>query len=96
MLSDSGTRRIKTWVRLQTGYERQRAGLAREFLDALVATIQLVAEQPLSFPAVHRGIRRALIERFPFGIYFLAMQADIVVIGVLHGSSHQHSWQERT
>jgi plasmid stabilization system protein ParE len=55
-------------------YEQQRAGLGKEFLDATLETIQRIAEQPLSFPSMHRGTRRALIARFPFGVYFLVEQ----------------------
>ena len=57
---------------------------------------RLVAERPLSYPLVHRNTRRALMTRFPFGIYFRVEQTQIVVVAVIHGSRHPHRWQSRT
>jgi plasmid stabilization system protein ParE len=77
-------------------YEQQRQGLGHEFLDEMLATFRIVAEQPLSFPTVHRGVRRALMTRFPFGIYFRLEQSQVVVVlAVLHGSRDPHRWQSR-
>ena len=53
-------------------YEQQREGLGHEFLDEAFSAFQLVAELPLTYPIVHRDTRRALMTRFPFGIYFRA------------------------
>jgi plasmid stabilization system protein ParE len=48
-------------------YEQQRAGLGHEFLNEALAAFQLVSEQPLTYPVVHRDTRRALMTRFPGG-----------------------------
>jgi hypothetical protein len=50
-------------------YEQQRTGLGHEFLDEALSAFQLIAEQPLLYPIMHRNTRRALMPRFPFGIY---------------------------
>jgi plasmid stabilization system protein ParE len=77
-------------------YEQQRKGLGHEFLDEALSAFQLVAKQPLSYPVVHRDTRRALMTRFPFGIYFRVEQSQIIVVAVLHGSRHPRRWQSRT
>jgi plasmid stabilization system protein ParE len=51
-------------------YEQQREGLGHEFLDGALAAFQRIGEEPLTYPVVHRNTRRALMTRFPFGIYF--------------------------
>ncbi len=76
-------------------YERQREGLGHEFLDEALSAFHLVAEQPLRYPVVHRNTRRALMTRFPFGIYFRVEQPQIVVVAVIHGSRHPRRWQGR-
>jgi plasmid stabilization system protein ParE len=76
-------------------YEQQRAGLGHEFLDEAISTLGLVSAQPSIYPVVHRNTRRALMTRFPFGIYFRVEQEQIVVIAVMHGSRHPHRWQTR-
>jgi plasmid stabilization system protein ParE len=77
-------------------YEQQRAGLGHEFLDEALSVFQLIAEQPLKYPVVHRDTRRALMTRFPFGVYFRVEQSQIVVVAVIHGSRHPRRWQNRT
>lgn len=76
-------------------YERQRDGLGQEFLDQAMAVFEAIAERPLSYPVVHRNTRRALMARFPFGIYFCVEADVIVVVAVMHGSRHPQRWQGR-
>jgi plasmid stabilization system protein ParE len=65
-------------------------------LDEALSAFQLVAEQPLTYPVVHRNTRRVLMTRFPFGVYFRVEQSQIVVVAVVHGSRHPRHWQSRT
>ena len=51
-------------------YEQQRIGLGHEFLDEALSAFRHIAKQPLTYPVVHRNTRRALMHRFPFGIFF--------------------------
>ena len=74
-------------------YEAQRVGLGREFLDEVAACLRAVARQPGMFPEVHRGVRRALIRRFPFGVYYRAGTRRIDVIAVMHASRRPRRWQ---
>ncbi len=53
-----------------TWYEAQRRGLGNDFLDQALATFAMIAKNPIMFPAVHRNTRRALLHKFPFGIYY--------------------------
>jgi plasmid stabilization system protein ParE len=82
-------------VSAATWYERQRAGLGREFLSEALNSFDLPTERPLSYPIVLRDIRRALMGRFPFAIYFRVERSDVVVIAVLHGSRHPQRWRRR-
>ena len=67
-----------------------------DFDDEALAAFQLVSEQPLTYPVVHRDSRRALMTRFPFGIYFRVEQSQIVVVAVVHASRHPRRWQSGT
>jgi hypothetical protein len=52
-------------------YEAQRAGRGWEFEAALSDMLNLLLPMPEAVPVVHRGLRRALIRRFPYAIYYL-------------------------
>jgi plasmid stabilization system protein ParE len=40
-------------------------------------------------------VRRALVGRFPYAIYFRATPNEIVVLAVIHGRRHPRRWQSR-
>ena len=53
-------------------YENRRAGLGAEFRRALDETIERIAENPLGFMRVRGETRRAILDRFPYAVYFRA------------------------
>lgn len=77
-------------------YAEQRPGLGQEFLDETLRSFQQIAEQPRLYPIVHRDTRRALIHRFPFGVFYRIEPDFIVVVAVMHGSRDPQRWKRRT
>lgn len=74
-------------------YERERSGLGHEFLEELGATYGRVVDGPLKYQHLRSGIRRVLLRRFPYAVYF-AVEGDVVVVlAVLHGSREPSEWQ---
>ena len=65
-------------------YEQQRDGLGTEFLEEISSTIAAVQLEPLRFPVVYRKLRRALVHRFPYGVFFIAGTDAIVVVAAIH------------
>lgn len=51
-------------------YERQRAGLGDEFLAAIQTALDDISVHPATYPLIHRDARRALLRRFPYGIFY--------------------------
>ena len=45
--------------------------------------IERIEQNPLQFPEIESGVRRALLRRFPYAIYFVAADCP-TVIAVLH------------
>jgi len=77
-------------------YEEQRPSLGKEFLDCVLSAFESIAERPRMYPTVHRGTRRALVQRFPFGIYYCIKKDSIVVVAVMHASRNPGLWKQRT
>jgi plasmid stabilization system protein ParE len=44
---------------------------------------------------VYRRMRRALVERFPFAVYYRIDADDVVVLAVTHSRRDPKSWQSR-
>ena len=76
-------------------HEEQGSGLGHQFLDEVLATFSIIAKTPLSYQVVHRNTRRALVHRFPFGIYYRIETSMIVVVAVMHGSRNPRHWKSR-
>ncbi len=77
-------------------YERQSTGLGRQFLDEALASLSSIAESPLLYPLIHRNTRRALMRRFPFGVYFRIDQHALVIVAIIHGSRDPRRWKSRS
>ncbi|MFP4181862.1 type II toxin-antitoxin system RelE/ParE family toxin [Thiohalospira sp.] len=76
-------------------YEAQRPSLGQAFLDEVQTAFEQIGEEPFRYPVLHRDTRRALIHRFPFGIFFRVTEEAIVIIAVLHASRDPRHWQAR-
>jgi len=76
-------------------YEEQRHGLGYEFIDETLAMFSTLSESPLLYPDVHRGTRRAIMHRFPFGVYYRVEKTRLVVVAVMHGSRNPKRWKIR-
>lgn len=77
-------------------YEQEEAGLGTKFVNELVSTFTRVRRMPLQFPSVGRSVRRALLGRFPYAIYFVLRDEDqAVIIAVLHQRRDPATWRQR-
>jgi len=76
-------------------YENRSQGLGRAFLDLVEQTLEDVATRPRQFPRVYGDIRRALLKRFPFGVFFRLGGDRIRVLAVMHLSRNPQRWRRR-
>lgn len=74
-------------------YDGERGGLGSEFLAEVRAAFIRVEQAPLRFPRVSGEIRRALLHRFPFGVFFVAEGEVATVLAVTHLHRHPSTWQ---
>ena len=76
-------------------YEGRQPGLGVAFRKCLDDAIERLAKDPSQFRRVSGETRRALLDRFPYAVYFRATADDVVVLAV-HGRQHPLNWQQRT
>jgi len=76
-------------------YEQQRIGLGTDFLNAVAVTLSRISAFPSAYPTVYKSTRRALLPRFPFGVFYHVEDERVVVIAILHGSRHPRNWRSR-
>lgn len=76
-------------------YESQEPGLGNRFLDEVSRTFQFISDSPYLYPEVHAGVRRAVLRRFPYGIFYVIDEETAVVLAVVHASRDPEIWPDR-
>lgn len=79
-----------------TWYEQRRDGLGLRFLGEVDRIFRRIEDGPLQYPMVEEEVRRALLRKFPYTVYFIEEPAQIVVLAVLHCSRHPDVWRSRS
>jgi plasmid stabilization system protein ParE len=76
-------------------YEGQRPGLGARFTESLDTLWDRLDRFPQAGPEVHRGIRRMLVPRFPYAVYYRLVTDQLEVRAVLHQHSDPRTWRHR-
>jgi plasmid stabilization system protein ParE len=72
-------------VAIEDWYDGQEHGLGREFREAVDAAITRIADNPLAYPERYRGVRRALLRRFPYVLWYRPLDDVVVILACVHG-----------
>lgn len=76
-------------------YDGQRPGLGDDFVRSLEQVIDLVSELPEAYPEIAVGLRRALLGRFPYAVYY-RLEGDVLdVVACLHTRRSSSRWRSR-
>jgi len=77
----------------QTWYETQQSGLGLEFLSALAQVIDRLAETPLIYQLAHRNVRRAIVRRFPYFVWYRVEERTVTILACTHFKQHNEPTQ---
>jgi plasmid stabilization system protein ParE len=76
-------------------YLKHSRSAAARFLEAVDDALAQIADAPDGFPVIRGRLRRVLLRRFPYAIYYKVYPGVISVVGVIHGHRHPHTWLRR-
>ena len=81
-------------------YEQKRPGLSADFLASIheaIAQVQHLPESGSRFPNVpdHLGVRRVLVQRFPYSIVYMDLEDEIRVLAFAHSRRRPGYWRGR-
>jgi hypothetical protein len=76
-------------------YENRREGLGSEFLDRVGETLAKIEMNPDGYAVGYRGLRRANLDQFPYGLWFFVKPDNSLVVACLHGRRHPVLAHER-
>jgi toxin ParE1/3/4 len=76
-------------------YEGQRAGLGVDFVARVQQVLDRIAANPQMHAIVFADIRKGLVTRFPYCVFYRADAARVEVIAVFHSKRDPSIWQGR-
>ena len=73
-------------------YQERLPRLGDRFLNEIEKSILKISNIPTSYPVIHNNIRRVLLQKFPFAVFYLVAENSIIVLAAMHGSRHPKRW----
>ena len=73
-------------------YDAQNPGLGDEFVAATELQLKRLEQAPALYAEVIPGVRRALLPRFPYGLFFTVRHDLVHVLGVIHNARSPRRW----
>jgi len=74
-------------------YEARRSGLGIEFVFELDVALEQAAQSPEMYARQHGEVRRVLMRRFPYAVYFIWLDDSVEVLAVLHHRRVPGTWR---
>ncbi len=76
-------------------YEERHSGLGEAFPTEVDNAVERIRENPELYAEVHGPVHRALVHRFPYGLFYIVESDRICVLAVFHGRRDPKVWQRR-
>jgi toxin ParE1/3/4 len=76
-------------------YEAATSGLGAGFLDEVQRVVNILRVHPALGQLVGRGLRRALLHRFPFSLIYSIEVDLILIVAVAHQRRRPDYWRNR-
>jgi plasmid stabilization system protein ParE len=86
------SRAVREAGEAQEWYELQSPGLGGEFIAALELQLERLTQSPLIYSEVFPRIRRALLPRFPYGLFYTVRDDLIHILALLHDTRNPKRW----
>jgi plasmid stabilization system protein ParE len=76
-------------------YGDRHPGLGAALVKSLTRLLGTIKEFPEAFPELATGLRRALVPRFPYAVYYLVADDVVDIVACLHTRRMPGLWQGR-
>ena len=74
-------------------YNSKKEGLGDELVSEIDDKLKRIVNNPKQYPKVKKDIRKALTNRFSYGIYFVFKDYIINVLSIFHTSRNPDIWK---
>lgn len=79
-------------------YESCASGLGERFVEAVGEALKSIHDAPHQYQIIRVGgsVRRALVPRFPYALFYVILKQEVTVVACLHGRRDPRHWMRRT
>ena len=74
-------------------YEKESEGLGGGFVLAFDAAKRNIREFPFRYPVILKDVRRAQLDGFPYGVFFVIRGDESIIFAMVHMHRHPRQWQ---
>jgi hypothetical protein len=65
-------------------YEKQITGLGKRFYQRFLQSLDDIQSKPFTYSFVKEPVRRCMVIKFPYKIYYIVSEETIFILGVSH------------
>ncbi len=76
-------------------YEEKSIGLGDDFMLCIDSKMQAILRTPLIYQKVYKNIRRAVIRRFPYCIFFIKEDNVIQILSIFHAHKNPMTFRNK-
>ena len=76
-------------------YREENEELASVFLKCLDDTFRLTLRNPEAYTTVKFNVRKAVLGKFPFSIFYVLSDGTIFILAVFHEKRNPELWKKR-
>jgi len=76
-------------------YEQQQPGLGVDFTTHVQEVLDRIGATPELYAQVFQEVRRAVVRRFPYSVFYKIEPQQVVVLAVFHSRRDPKIWQAR-
>lgn len=85
----------KDVVEAHRWFKKRNPGRALYFLKSVDDAFTSIERKPELYARIYRNVRRALLQGFPYGVFYIARLDVVDVIGCVHTRRHPSRWRSR-
>jgi plasmid stabilization system protein ParE len=78
-----------------TWYEQKSQTLAARFARELRSALARIVNNPLQYQIVEDEMRRAPVAGFPYGLLYVTLDDEVLILSCFHGRRDPARWHER-
>ncbi|MBD5770294.1 type II toxin-antitoxin system RelE/ParE family toxin [Marinomonas colpomeniae] len=73
-------------------FEQCKIGLGTDFIQCIEASLSKISDNPKQYPVIHKTLHRALVNKFPYSIFYKIHEDIIIIFAVMHCAREPKKW----